>query len=325
MSRRDFGSMYNCELKARNSNGIENQDNNSTNAQRSSSAWNALLPVLFIIVGTMGGLIYTGWDNSVWNDSSIGFGNKLSQTIGQGDSFKALLWSSFGGVLIAIVISLSKKLLNLKDSIEAMIKGFQSMLTAILILTFAWALALLTEHLHTANFISQIMQTLSVTPPWIPAISFVFSAFIAFSTGSSWGTMAIMYPLILPATWLICTEAGFDQAASMQIFNNVVSTVIAGSVLGDHCSPISDTTILSSLSAGCKHIDHVKTQMPYALVVGSIALIFGVIPAGFGVPFYVLFPLCLILLYLTIRIFGKKLPVTELSKNSMVNLQNTEQ
>ncbi len=314
--RRDFGPMYKKELNAR---GSIKQDYTevSTKPEKRlvSSAWNGLIPVIFVVVATIAGLIFTGWDASVWGDDALSFGNKLSHTIGQGDSFKSLLWASFGGVLIAISITVIKKLMNLKQSIEAMINGFKSMLTAILILTFAWALALLTEHLHTADFISHILQELSVSPPWIPTISFIFSAFIAFSTGSSWGTMAIMYPLMLPATWLICQDFGLGDAEAMQVFNHVVSTIIAGSVLGDHISPISDTTILSSLASGCQHIDHVRTQIPYALSVGAVALVIGSIPAAFGVPVIVIIPLAVIVLYLIIRIFGKKLPITKLSEN----------
>lgn len=313
--RRDFGPMYKKELNARG--GIK-QDYTEIDAKPEkrlvSSAWNGLIPVIFVVIATIAGLIFTGWDNSVWSDDMLSFGNKLSHTIGQGDSFKSLLWASFGGVLIAISITVIKRLMNLKQSIEAMINGFKSMLTAILILTFAWALALLTEHLHTADFISHILQELSISPPWIPALSFIFSAFIAFSTGSSWGTMAIMYPLMLPATWLICQEYGLPQADAMSIFNHVVSTVIAGSVLGDHISPISDTTILSSLASGCQHIDHVRTQLPYALSVGAVALIIGSIPAAFGVPVIIIIPFAVIVLYLIIRIFGKKLPITKLSE-----------
>lgn len=314
MLRRDYGPMYKRELKARGGNQSDVIETKEKPEKRLvSSAWNGILPVMLVVFGTIAGLIFTGWDASVWSDESLSFGNKISHTIGQGNSFEALLWASFAGVLLAITMTVSKKLLNLKNSIEAMVNGFKSMLTAILILTFAWALALLTEHLHTADFISHIMQQLSVSPPWIPAISFVFSAFIAFSTGSSWGTMAIMYPLMLPATWLICMDYGLEHDAAMAIFNNVVSTVIAGSVLGDHISPISDTTILSSLASGCNHIDHVQTQMPYALTVGAVALILGIIPSAFGVPFYLLIPFNIALLYGIIRIFGKKLPITKLS------------
>jgi Na+/H+ antiporter NhaC len=180
------------------------------------------------------------------------------------------------------------------------------MLTAILILTLAWALALLTEHLHTAGFISNILRNASVHPGFLPSITFIVSALVAFSTGTSWGTMAIMYPLILPATWLLCVDYGMEHHQAMAIFYNVVSTVIAGSVLGDHCSPISDTTILSSLASHCNHIQHVRTQLPYALTVGSVAILLGTLPSGFGVPVWFLFPIALIVLYLVIRIFGKK-------------------
>jgi len=314
MLRRDYGPMYKRELKARGGNQTDTIETKEKPEKRLvSSAWNGILPVLLVVLGTIAGLIFTGWDAAVWNDESLGFGNRISHIIGQGNSFNALLWASFAGVLLAITITVGKKLMKLKQSIEAMINGFKSMLTAILILTFAWALALLTEHLHTADFISHIMQQLSVSPPWLPAISFIFSAFIAFSTGSSWGTMAIMYPLMLPATWLICTEYGLDHSSAMSIFNNVVSTVIAGSVLGDHISPISDTTILSSLASGCNHIDHVQTQMPYALTVGAVALFLGIIPSAFGIPIYLLIPFNIAILYLIIRIFGKKLPITKLS------------
>jgi Na+/H+ antiporter NhaC len=317
LSRRDFGLMYKKELSARTQKTEKNETHK--NKQKSSSAWNGILPVGFVIIGTITGLFLTGWDSEYWHNPAHSLGSKLSYIIGQGDSFKALLWASFGAVIIAIAMSIGKKLLSLNKSIDAMIGGFKSMLTAILILTLAWALALLTEHLHTAEFISHAMQSASMNPRFIPAISFVISAVVAFSTGTSWGTMAIMYPLILPATWLMTTETGMSHDVSMMIFNNVVSTVIAGSVLGDHCSPISDTTILSSLASGCKHIDHVKTQMPYALTVGIVALVLGTIPAAFGVPFFVLIIFNLGVLFLIIRIFGKKLPITKLSVKNAVN------
>ena len=313
MSRREYGPMYKIEMNARK--GIASEHNKQTEkqeSQRRSAPFNALVPVLIIILGTLGGLLYTGWDTSLWHNADLSFGAKLSHTIGEADSFKALLWSSFAAVLIAVTLTVSQKLLSLRKTIDAMVGGFKSMLTAILILTFAWALALLTEHMHTAEFISNTMRNLSVSPYMIPALSFIFSGLIAFSTGSSWGTMAIMYPLILPSSWLIFTTNGLDHETSMMLFNNLVSTVIAGSVLGDHCSPISDTTILSSLSAGCPHIQHVRTQMPYALTVGATAIVLGTIPASYGIPVWISFIAGIGILYLILRIFGKKLPVTKL-------------
>jgi Na+/H+ antiporter NhaC len=120
--------------------------------------------------------------------------------------------------------------------------------------------------------------------------------------------MAILYPLILPASWLICQEAGLDYDTSIAIFHNVVSAVLAGSVLGDHCSPISDTTILSSLASSCNHISHVRTQMPYALTVGTSGILFGTIPAAYGVSSLILIPLNIMILFLIVHFFGKKHP-----------------
>jgi Na+/H+ antiporter NhaC len=314
-SGRDYGPMFKFEKEARLMGVVKTEESEITenelrgpdpDSKRKPRAFNALIPIAIIIFGTIAGLLYTGWDVSTWQNHDLGFASKLSQTIGQADSYKALMWSSLGGMLTAVVLSLVQKLMNLKQSADSMIRGFKTMLTAIIILTLAWALALLTEHLHTAGFISNILSEAAVHPGFLPAITFVVSALVAFSTGTSWGTMAIMYPLILPATWLVCMEYGMDNTQAMSIFNNVVSTVIAGSVLGDHCSPISDTTILSSLASSCNHIQHVRTQMPYALSVGAVAIVVGTIPAGFGIPVYVSFPIAIILLFLIIRIFGKK-------------------
>jgi len=117
--------------------------------------------------------------------------------------------------------------------------------------------------------------------------------------------MAILYPLILPTSWTICVTAGYTTPETLEIFYNVVACVLAGSVLGDHCSPISDTTILSSLATGCNHISHVRTQMPYALTVGTVAIAVGTLPAALGVPTWILFPLAVFTLWFIIRMLGK--------------------
>jgi Na+/H+ antiporter NhaC len=131
------------------------------------------------------------------------------------------------------------------------------------------------------------------------------AALVSFSTGSSWGTMAILYPLILPAGWIVAKNSGLDYDSSMAIFHNLAAAVLTGSVLGDHCSPISDTTILSSLASSCPHIEHVRTQLPYALATGVISIFIGSLPAAYGVSSWILFPLGLIVIYFVIRILGK--------------------
>ena len=311
----DFGPMLKAERKARNASeterdedfGFSNELNKLEIEENIKARWyNAAIPVFVIIFGTIAGLLYTGWNAEVWSNSELSFGRKISETIGNADSYTALLWSSLSGVLVALFLTITQKILNLKESIDSLINGFRTMLTAVLILILAWSVALITEHMHTATFISNSMLEMSISPYLVPAITFILAALVSFSTGSSWGTMAILYPLILPATWLISSDSGLDYNSSMLIFYNVVACVLTGSVLGDHCSPISDTTILSSLASSCNHIEHVRTQLPYALTVGIVSIIIGTIPAAFGISSFILFPIGITLLFSLTFILGKK-------------------
>ena len=293
----DFGPMYKAEKAARLKDDFVNLDNE--NNYNSTNWYNAAIPVAIIVFGTLIGLIYSG-------SKVVGFNSSISKIIGASDSFKSLLWSSLLAVIVAIALTVFQKILSLKDTVESMLDGFKTMVTAISILILAWSIALITEDLHTANFVSQIFTDINISPFLVPTITFLVAALISFSTGSSWGTMAILYPLILPTTWFICKENALPYDESISIFYNVISTVLTGSVLGDHCSPISDTTILSSLSSSCNHIQHVKTQMPYALTVGTVAIFVGTLPASNGVSSYILIPLGLGVLYFIVHIFGKK-------------------
>ncbi len=314
-TNRDFGPMYKAEKKSREKGvGGENSDFSFSNkineldiSDDIKARWyNAVIPVLVIIFGTLAGLLYTGWDQAVWISDELSFSKKISHIIGNSDSYISLLWSSISGVLTAVILTISQRILKLKACIDSLINGFRTMLTAILILILAWSIALITEHMHTADFIANSMLEVSFSPYFVPALTFILAALISFSTGSSWGTMAILYPLILPASWMICQDYGLDHNTSLNIFYNVVSSVLAGSVLGDHCSPISDTTILSSLASSCNHIEHVRTQLPYALTVGVVAIGIGTIPAAYGVSTYILLPVSLIILFLVVRFIGRK-------------------
>lgn len=268
-----------------------------------SNKWLAIIPILVLLISTISGLIYTGWDAEVWS-SDIGFIGKISDTIGNSDSYRSLLWGSSSGLVVAIILSYFYNKQTLPNLIENAMEGIKSMIPAIAILILAWSLAIVIEDLHTADFLSQMFND-SISPYFIPLITFILSALIAFSTGSSWGTMAILYPLILPLSWQICEGSGWESSEALSIFYNVVSAVLAGSVLGDHCSPISDTTILSSLASDCDHIQHVKTQMPYALTVGLVACLVGTIPAAYGSPFWINLPLAIILLWLVVHFAGE--------------------
>jgi len=314
-TRRDFGPMRQAEM---GSGGLRDSLDSAAQPMTDAAeeipelssgitprALNALIPVIAVIAGVCAGLVVTGIQTTGW-DSQQAFGWNLSMVIGQADSFKALLWASFAGLTIAILLSVSQRLLSLRQATESMIKGFKTMLSAMMILVLAWSLAALTAELHTANFLANIMMQLQVAPHWLPVITFVLAALVSFSTGSSWGTMAILYPLLLPTSWQLFHDFQLSEPEAMRLFHAVVASVLAGSVLGDHCSPISDTTILSSLATGCDHIQHVRTQLPYALTVGVVTMVACIIPASFGLNPLISLVLGFLLLFVVLRLIGKK-------------------
>ena len=302
-SGRDYGLMLKAERKARIASSMETDMSNSV--AKPAHIIDALIPLAVLIFGTIIGLIVTGYDASVWQ-SGTGFFSKLSETIGAANSYKALLWASVLSLLTAIVMTLLRADMKFGKIMEEMVEGFKSMFNAVLILTMAWSIALVTKDMHTAEFVSHLLVQWSLSPVVVPVLTFLLAALIGFSTGTSWGTMAILYPLILPASWLLCQERGMSVDATMPLFYNVVASVLAGSVMGDHCSPISDTTIMSSLASSCNHLQHVRTQMPYALTVGGVAVLLGVLPTSLGLPSWVAFLVGFAVLWLVVRFVGKK-------------------
>lgn len=311
--KRDFGPMLKAEraARAKTETTVEQAVVGEIDEveDKKESVWSAVLPIAVMIITATIGLFYTGLAGSVegeeyvWN-SSLSFVTNLSEIIGRADSYLSLIWGSFCGLFMAILITISAGILSVRKTMEYAEAGVKTMMPAILILALAWTLGAITESLGTANYLAELSKG-NIMPQFIPTIVFILAASIAFSTGTSWGTMSILYPIVLVTSWNICAAESLALEASLGIFANVVSAVLAGSVLGDHCSPISDTTILSSLSADCDHVQHVKTQMPYALTVGGVAILLGTIPAGFGVPFYITFPIAGIALYLIVSYFGK--------------------
>lgn len=341
---RDFGTMLKAENRARktgklNAEGdekISNEEAAQLNAlnpiEGIQHRWlNAFVPVMVVVVGTIVSLLITGFDSSyqkllelkvpvstdswgtVWSNlqfldetQQAGFFKKLGIVIGNSDSYKSLLWSSLSGAFLALLLTISQGIMNLHQSIETLLAGFKTMLSALLILVMAWSLSDVTKDLHTADFLTSVFSN-NVSPGYMPAITFVLAAAISFATGSSWGTMAILYPLILPATWTLCRESGMSEAESLNIFYHVISVVLAGSVFGDHCSPISDTTILSSMASGCNHIAHVNTQLPYAITVGLLSIFCSLVLVNIGIPWYIIYLIGIVLMILIVKFVGKEI------------------
>jgi Na+/H+ antiporter NhaC len=189
---------------------------------------------------------------------------------------------------------------------EAWVKGIRSMVMAAIILTAAWTIGMICQELYTAEYVINLTQNF-LSPHWLPLITFITAALVSFATGTSWGTMAILMPIAIPLSLkLPGTLSNLEIASSSTLLLSTTASVLAGATFGDHCSPISDTTIMSSMASGSDHIDHVQTQLPYALTVGLIAIIFGYIPVGFGLSNWINFILGFGVIFLIIRFVGKK-------------------
>lgn len=223
-----------------------------------------------------------------------------------------MLWASFGACIVAGIMILSQKIMNLSDTIDAWFLGVRSMLLALLILTLAWSIGAITQDLKTADYVINVISD-TINPRFLPVIVFLVCAIISFATGTSWGTMAIMMPIVIP---LAATVSGlYDYSASdtSLILHGVISSVLTGSVFGDHCSPIADTTILSSMASGCDHMDHVRTQLPYALLVGVLCMLIGDLPTAFGLSPYISILIISAILFGVLIFFGKQVNYKEAS------------
>jgi Na+/H+ antiporter NhaC len=164
------------------------------------------------------------------------------------------------------------------------------MTMAFVILVLAWSIADVCSDLDTRGF---LVATLSegLDPRLLPAIIFTLAALTAFATGTSWGTMGILIPLAVPTAYGLAEASTLGAGTATGILLASVSSVLAGAIFGDHCSPISDTTVLSSTASGCDHVDHVRTQLPYALAVAAVGMLLGYLPAGYGVSPFLCLPL----------------------------------
>ena len=202
---------------------------------------------------------------------------------------------------MAILLAVARRILTLREAMEAWVAGVRSIALAVLILVLAWALGDVCRGLHTADFL------IGAIGGWLPAgllpaVVFVIAAVVSFATGTSWGTMGILFPLVIPLAHQL---APADSA----IVLGSVASILSGSVWGDHCSPISDTTIMSSMASSCDHVDHVRTQLPYALVAGLVSLVVGELATGmglFGAP--VALVLGVVIITLFVRFVGRPVP-----------------
>ena len=194
---------------------------------------------------------------------------------------------------------------NLFDAIYFSIlkEGTSKIVEPLIILILAWTLGFILKSLGTSQIIISLLPH-DTTPYILPVIIFLFSCVISFATGSSFSTMGIVYPMALPIVFEVCKHAGFSPEVSNQILYHSIACVLSGDVFGDHCSPISDTTILSSIATECNHLQHVRTQLPYALIVGGVSLFMSLTLANMGIHWIFVYGLGMLVLYMVVRVFG---------------------
>ena len=314
---KDFGPMYKAEIEARRRKINEDKNNNSSdsNVEHSElepkegiklSIWNAIIPIGTLVVTALICFYYSGYSSimggknvelqQIMTNSPMSF-RAIQEAFSASDASVALFQSAIVASIVAIIMGVAKKIFTIEEAIETWIDGMKPLLITGVILLLAWALSSVIKDLGTAKYLVTLLSG-SLPNFLLPSLIFVLSAIISFSTGTAYGTMGILMPLAIPLAHSMNPEMSYVVVST--------SAVLTGAIFGDHCSPISDTTILSSMGAGCNHIAHVNTQIWYALFVSSITIVFGYIPAGFGLKWYIVLPIALLAVYLGVQIFGKK-------------------
>ena len=286
LSKKNFGPMARSEqlaLKGLTEEQMKSEDAIVVEDDKEVSMWNMLLPliVLFVVIFAM----FIGWG---WPTHNIA-GSKIRIALTSGYLLAAIT---------CLIMIVKQKLMTFQQAFDIFVGGIQKMGSILAVIVVAWGVGSVCGTLGTSTFIVE-STTGTLSPALVPGLLFVIGAVISFAIGSSWGTMAILLPI------------GINMAYSFGLdFPLVIAAVLSGSLFGDHCSPISDTTIMSSMAAGCNHIEHVKTQLPYALVAAAGSFItylivgFADMSAAIALPIAIV--VALVLYFLCCKLFVKK-------------------
>lgn len=320
----EFGPMKKAEQNARLSTGIKevNTDLGSGFSDVKPvegiklSVWNAVIPILTLIIGALIAFYWNGYLTildgndaaliALMKNSPLSF-EAIFEALSNSDASVALFQAALLASIVAILMAVCEKILTIEDAISEWVGGMKTIVLTGVILILAWSLGGVIGEIGTAQYLVSVLK--GTIPAFIlPALIFVLGAVISFSTGTAYGTISILMPLAIPLSWAISPDMGFAVTCT--------SGVLTGAIFGDHCSPISDTTILSSMGTSCNHIAHVQTQMYYAIFVAIITIFVGYIPAGFGVPWFVSIPIGVIVMFVGLKLLGEKVDFDEVDNNS---------
>ncbi len=311
---RDFGPMLSAERRAA-AGGRRSKGDDQTSKGRatleapdvsSQRCWlDAAVPIGVTLAVVVCLLIYTGI-RSLPADAPERI--DWVRLLGNGDSYLSLVYGALAGLIAAVLMALPWKTVSLGELQEAAMQGARLMLPALAILWLAWGLSNITsrDFLATGDSVAGLLRG-AVAPQWMPTIVFLLASGVAFATGTSWGTMGILMPLTLSVTFELLATGSGSVSGDNPLLIASVGSVLAGAIFGDHCSPISDTTVLSSQASGCDHIAHVRTQLPYALFVGAFSVLFGTLPIGWGVSVWIMLPVGLAAMIASFLVVGRRL------------------
>ena len=256
-----------------------------------------VLPVLVLVGGCVGSMVYVGYQNG---------GTDLITAFANTSAFDALPLGSLVALIFTMIFFMVRRAMSFTELMDCLPNGFKQMVPAILILCLAWTIGDVTKGLGAPEFVAGIVKNLSGSLyALLPAVVFIIAAFLGFATGTSWGTFSILLPIVIPVF------SGGTPAVDLTVGdlnNNLlmisIAATLGGAVMGDHCSPISDTTIMASSGAQCYHLNHVATQLPYAVTVAVVAFVNYIITAFIQVPFICL-PIAIVSMVLVMLVIGK--------------------
>lgn len=306
--KRDFGSMLTAERKALTHPPGKTLASGEHHEIKKGNVWYAFLPIGITIILVFTLLIQTGLAGSDPKDLDSLTGWRYWATLfGNGNSYIALLYGSLAGLVTIILMSQIGRLLNVAELQKGLISGFLHVLPALVILWLAWTLSRLAgkDFLGTGSHLAEMIKG-SIPLALMPTITFVLACGIAFSTGTSWGTMSLVIPLTIQTLWAMLGDMETAAKIHDPIMIACIGSVLAGAIFGDHCSPISDTTVLSARASDCDLIAHTRTQMPYALTVAGISILCGTLPIGFGAPAWLLLILGTVAMIAVVLLVGQK-------------------
>ena len=319
---RDFGLMFQAEKRAALKGKVYDDESQPLGIQPSGimepdegipRRWfNGLIPIACVVFGILIGIVVLGRARIIGLGESFSFGSfedwRYTFGLAVGDeegagALPVLFLASVFGSLVAFGLTIGQRLMSVRETLQAYVSGMPTMWMAVFILLMTWSMQDICQNLGTAEYLIDLLG--DRMPVWtLPLFTFVVASMMSFATGTSWGAMGILIPIILPLSY----SMGTLDAVGGILFFLTAAAILDGAIFGDHCSPISDTTVLTSISTGCDHIAHVKTQLPYAVLTMALSGSFGYLAVAGNMPvwlFYFLFPLASVGI---LFVFGRRIP-----------------